>query len=119
MTFQEAHQQLQSLHDELCLATGRGEYYWMRMASEYRVVHGGTLEYDKSFKRRYYNNAEDCKSVSDNLRKIPIPSKAEGIASFMTSIKRELFCFPRTLPVMATITGLVENLEQIASLFQE
>lgn len=119
MDFQEAHQHLQSLYDQLCLTTAKGEYYWMNMASKYRMVHAGTIEYDKSFKRRYYDNAEDCKSVSDNLRKIPIPTKPAGIASFMTSVKRELTCFPRTLSVMDTIEDLVENMKQIASQFQE
>ncbi len=114
MNFEEASRALQTLHSELCTSVRKEEGLWYGMASDYQDKYAFTSDYDKSFKRDYYEKATICREIAEHLEKLPLPSTPEEIASFVDAVKNDIRQCPRHWKVQKQLEMLLEKMEDIA-----
>ncbi len=114
MDTQETCTALQALSTNVCALIRRGESLWYGMADDYQSKYAGSSDYDKSFKRNYYDKAQACRGIVRSLEEGSFPSMAEEIGPFVSAVKDSVKQCPRHFEIAGELDKLVTKMEVLA-----
>jgi hypothetical protein len=113
MSFKDTQETLRVLHSDLCAAMRRGEMLWHGMGSDYQSKYAFSADYDKAFKRQYYDRAIACREIAEQLEALALPAIPEEVAPFVAALKNGIAHCPQPPSMHEQLDGLAGKIEKM------
>lgn len=113
MNFQDTQEALRILQGKLCAAMRRGEILWYSLASDYQSKYAFSADYDKAFKRQYYERATACREIAEQLEALALPAVPEDVAPFVAALKSGIERCPRAPNMQGQLESLAGEIEKM------
>lgn len=110
MLTDSSHEKIIAYHDEICQIVASAEMYWYSLADNYASHYSDSADYDKSFKRNYYNKAQSCHSAATELRQTRL---SRDTAEFVERIKTIVAGLPLSSADQQRITTLINDMQAL------